>query len=145
MIRKLPQYSVQTDYPPKPVIHASHARYAMLFQRADAAGMLTWSLVSEKPQQYRTLADVSQLTLFAVSKSMDGDGLTLWSRIQDDTFPDPPFTSLPETGLLNSVVASKGKLQAFHFNVSNKFHNVSVPRWLSLLLPGKKLRFYNMT
>ena len=125
---------------PTPKTYASQQQYAQLIQRAELAGMLRWSKVGEESPEYKKLADAIQLTTFAVSKSKSRARLISWPRIQNNAMPDPPHTPLPEPSLFEAVEVHGSNQSATYLDIANMFHNITLPLWLTKLLPLRKIK-----
>lgn len=123
------------DSQPRPRTHASPDQYAMFLERAHNSGILSWSLMSEESNDYRLLASTIQMSIFSVTKSEASDRLISWPQVQNALLPDPPQVSLPNPGLFDQIKSSSERLSAVYLDIENMFHNIFLPKWLSLLFP----------
>lgn len=77
-------------------------------------------------------------------KDADSDRLISWPRSQNTLFATPPDVDLPHPGVLSRVHIPHARARAtlgFELDVSNMFHQLVLPRWLSLLLPVAPVAF----
>ena len=120
--------------------HATKMDYLHLIDRAQYSGILTWSTTCTESKDYSILSPCIQMSLFAVTKDKTSDRLISWPRIQNALFPDTPLVSLPNPGLFDHITCSQPPLSSINMDIQNMFHNISLPRWLSLLFPWQLVK-----
>ncbi|CAN8063811.1 unnamed protein product [Agarophyton chilense] len=131
-----------TEPLPTPVLHATKPHYAKLLRRADSSGMLRWSVVEHEDPENFELADMLEMTLFWVTKSLKEDRLTSWPRVQNALLPDPPHKPLPDPSIFNRITTGSKNLSGFYLDIQNIFHNITLPSDLSLLFPMPKISLF---
>lgn len=130
---------------PKSRVHAKAGHYAKVLERADQAGMISWSAVSTENDAYTQVADSITMSSFAVFKDCSRDRMISWPRLQNAFMPDPPYTDLPHPGLFDNIrVDPNSRLASFYFDVANMFHNISLPPSLVKYFPLKSIPFGNL-
>ena len=55
--------------------------------------------------------------------------------------PQPPYTSLPNPTMFEAIRLQGEDPGAFFFDISNMFHNGTLPLWLARLLPLQPVQF----
>lgn len=119
------------------------ATIRILYHRSALLGLSD----AEKPLD-SSFADEITVSSIAVCKDYESDRLISWPRLQNSYFEQPPDVDLPHPGVLSRVhLHSKSvrATQGFEMDVTNMFHQLVLPRWLSMLLPFTKVVFGNLT
>ena len=106
--------------------------------------MLHWSLIPEEDSGYTAIASDIEMSLFAVTKSRTRNRLISWPRVQNDAAPPPPYTSLPNPAMFGAIRMRGSAPGAFFLDISNMFHNITLPIWLARLLPMKAVAFSHL-
>ena len=126
-------------------VHALSGHYNLILERLHNAGMLAWSVIDREESSYTRIANTLTMTSFAVVKDQERDRLISWPRVQNASFPDPPYTELPNPGnFTNLRHREAASLSGFFLDVENMFHNVPLPTHLSLLFPLKEVVYGNL-
>lgn len=82
------------------------------------------------------------VTNFAVTKDIDADRLFTWPRLHNHLFAEIPYIDLPDPSLFIRIITSQGTTATgAAIEVTNMFHNIVLPRWLSYLLLFTSIRF----
>ena len=126
---------------PTPKLYATTTEYLALLAKLEDAGMLHWSVFTDEPPQYTSMASTIEMTLFSVTKSEGRGRLISWPRIQNHATPQPPHTSLPNPAMFEAIRLQGENPGAFLFDISNMFHNITLPLWLARLLPLQPVLF----
>lgn len=106
--------------------------------------MIVWSDVAAETTAQREFSDDITITSFAVCKDEVSDWLISWPRVQNALFAVPPDVDLPHPGVLARLHVRSLKARAtqgFELDVSNMFHQIVPPKWLSYLLLLAKVSF----
>ena len=122
---------------PRPHLYASNEEYIALLAQIEPAGMLHWSLIPEEDSGYTAIASNIEMSLFAFTKSPMRNRLISWPRVQNDTALSPLYTSLPNPAMFEAIRMRGSDPGAFLLDISNMFHNITLPIWLAGLLPMK--------
>ena len=130
---------------PRSRVYTVPGHYEKILQKADLAGMLTWTAVKSETTATSMLADAITMTSFAVTKNDYRDRLISWPRIQNLLFLTPPPVSLPDPSIFTRLrVTGKGKLSGFYLDIENMFHNIRLPSHLIKFFLLSKVRFGNL-
>lgn len=110
--------------------------FPKLLEKAEIAGMITLSRVSEEASELRLLADEITMTSFSLRKDERRDILISWPCSQKSYMPDSSPIEFPSPSIFDNIRLSENfKLGESFSNISNMFHNISVTSILALFFP----------
>ena len=121
---------------PRSRLHCIPGHYGKILDMADKAGMAGWSLLATEDSSYKCMASYLIMSLFAVRKDAQRDRMISWTRTQNEMMPDPPYGDLPDPSNFRRLrMPDNADLQAFHFDIENKFHKIRLPSSIVKLFP----------
>lgn len=119
--------------------------FARLLARGTRAGMFNWTAVASESTAQRRRMNLIAMSAFAVTKDEDSDRLISWPRFQNALLPPPPTVDLPTPDLFGRLhISPSMKCAAFAADVSNMFHNILLPPWLSNIFAFPPMAFGNL-
>ena len=119
----------------KHTVSAVNNSYPKILHLCHQGSMLEWSRIKDESSKTRKLRDNSTLSSFAVVKDQKRDRLISWRRLQNATGPEPPNPCLSCPESWSRLQVSTNDLKAFHFDIQDMFHQLSMPPRLHLLFP----------
>lgn len=107
--------------------------------------MISWRDEASIESSDLAMVKACTMSLFAVRKDDDADRLISWPRTQNDLFLNVTPIDLPDPSLFGRLeIARDAALCGFAIDVSNMFHNIVLPSWMSAMFPMPALVFGNM-